>query len=103
MSLQILQLAAAASLGSIEEEQLISCNATTAAFTVTLPDATRCPRARITIFKNDSSANAVTVAPAGTQKILGTGGLVSSYALSAQGNSTSLDSDGTQWLQVAKI
>jgi hypothetical protein len=103
MSIQILSISAASSIGSIEEEQLCECNATTAAFALTLPDATKCIRAKITAFKSDSSANAVTVTCAGSQKILGTGGLVATYALAGQGNSTTLVSDGAQWLQVAKI
>lgn len=103
MSIQIATLTAAATTPSIEEEQIWECNATGGAFAITLPDATKCGRAKWTAFKSDSSANAVTVTCAGTQKILGTGGLVATYALSAQGNSTTLVSDGTQWLQVTKI
>lgn len=103
MSIQIFQIAVAATTSCIEEEQLWSCNATTAAFALTLPDATKCARAKFTAFKNDASANAVTITCAGAQKILGTTGLVATYALVAQGNSTTLISDGAQWVQVAKI
>lgn len=103
MSIQIATIAQAASLPSIEEEQVWECNGTTAPFAATLPDATKCARAKLTLFKSDVSVNAITVTCAGAQKILGIGGLVATYALSAQGNSTTLVSDGAQWLQIAKI
>ena len=103
MSIEIYNFTVTSTLPTVEEEALVSCNGTTAAFPVNLGDATRCPRAKITIFKNDVSANAVTVTCAGAQKILTTGGLVATFALAAQGNSVTLVSDGTQWLLIAKI
>jgi hypothetical protein len=103
MSLELFSTSVAATTGTIQEEQLWSCNATTAAFALTLPDATRCKLGKFSAFKNDASANAVTVTCAGAQKILTIGGLVSTFALAAQGNSVTLVSDGAQWLLTAKI
>jgi hypothetical protein len=103
MSIQIFSTTVATGCGTIEEEQLWSCNATTAAFALTLPDATKCIRAKFTAFKNDASINAITVTCAGTQKILTLAGLAATFALAAQGNSVTLVSDGTQWLLTAKV
>lgn len=83
--------------------QLWKEDATTAAITDTLPDATRCAGTCICVVKADASANTVTVTPNGTQKILTTSGLVSSIVLSAQGKSITLVSDGGQWLQIASV
>lgn len=103
MSIQIYSTTVATTTGTIEEEQLWKCDGTTAAFALTLPDATKCTRAKFTAFKIDSTANAITVTCAGTQKILTLGGLVATFALAAQGNSVTLVSDGTQWLLIAKV
>lgn len=103
MSIEIFPATQTATAPTIEAEQLWSCNATGAAFALNLPDASKCGRAKFTAFKNDASANAITVTCAGAQKILTTGGLVATFALAAQGNSVSLVSDGAQWLLIAKI
>ena len=81
--------------------QLWGENATSGAIVPTLPDATKCSGTCVAVVKADSSANAVTVTPYGTQKILNASGLVSTFALSAQGKSVTLVSDGTQWIQIA--
>lgn len=103
MSIEIFSITATSTGPTIEEEQLWSCNATGGVIVANLGDASKCSRAKITLFKNDASANAVTVTPAGTQKILTTGGLAATFSLAAQGNSVTLVSDGTQWLLIAKI
>jgi hypothetical protein len=52
-------------------DELIDCNATTAAFTVTLPALAKTPLGQVfTITKVDSSANAVTVAVTGSDTFL---------------------------------
>jgi hypothetical protein len=76
-------------------------NATSGAIVPTLPDATKCPGTCIVVMKVDSSANTVTPTCSGAQKILNSSGLVASVAISAQGKSITIVSDGTQWAQIS--
>lgn len=74
-------------------DAVILCDATAAAFTVTLPDATQpgySPGQRYTIVKTDASTNAVTVATSAGQTINGG----SSVSLSASTAFTSVVFDG---------
>lgn len=74
----------------------ILCNATTAAFTVTLPTAVGNSGLEYKIKKIDSSANAVTVGTTSSQTIDG----VTTYSLPAQWNWVVLQSDGANWVRV---
>jgi hypothetical protein len=71
----------------------VLCNATTAAFTVTLPTAPN--GGRISVKKTDSSSNAITVAPAT--------GTIDSFAndkVTLQWQSQDYLSDGTNWYRI---
>jgi hypothetical protein len=87
---------AAATLGVNEE--VVTCDATTAAYDVTLPTAVGIAGQVFTIKKTDASVNAVTVRPQAGQ-IIDAGG---SYALTAQWQFVTVVSDGTNWQIVAK-
>jgi len=74
------------------------CDATSAAFAVTLPAASTYQGRKLTIKKTDSSGNAVTVARAGSDTIDG----ATTYALSAQWKYVTLVSDGSaSWFVIA--
>lgn len=83
--------------------QLWGENATGGAIVPMLPDATKCAGTCVCVVKTDSSANAVTPTCSGGQKILTTSGLASSVALTAQGKSITLVSDGGQWVPIAAV
>ncbi len=89
-------------MASIPGEQVYSIAATAAARTRTLPNATLCRGAVITVIKSDASSNSVTVSAATGQTILGTDGASLTKALAAQGNSITVVSDGANWLVIAK-
>lgn len=74
------------------------CNATTAAFTVTLPAAAAMSGQSINAIKTDSSANVVTVKGAGSELI----NAANTTTLTAQYQAVELLSDGTQWFIAAK-
>ena len=74
----------------------ILCNATTAAFTVTLPTAVGNTGLMFRIKKIDASANAVTVATTSAQTIDG----AATRALSAQWASVAVQSDGANWVVI---
>jgi len=74
----------------------ILCNATTAAFTVTLPTAVGVSGLKYVVKKTDSSANAITIATTSAQTIDG----ASTYSLAAQWNFVALQSDGANWMRV---
>ena len=82
-------------------DAMILCDATSAAFTHTLPDATKCRGLTATVYKKDSTVNAVTIGTTSSQNILAVGGNVTTIALAAQGNSRTVKSDGVQWYVVA--
>lgn len=69
------------------------CDATSGAFTITLPAAGQVPGRTIIVQKVDSSVNGVTVDGAGSETING----ALTQALAAQYNSITIRSDGTQW------
>lgn len=72
---------------------VIFCDATSAAFTVTLPAISAAyPGKHYYIIKTDSSANAVTIARSSTNTFVGTG--TTSLTLSTQGAKANLISDG---------
>jgi hypothetical protein len=71
----------------------VLANATSAAFTLTLPSATASPEKVLTIKKIDATVNYVTVSAAGSQTIDG----ISTYALAAPGAYLTLLSDGSNW------
>lgn len=74
--------------------EVVLANANGGAFTVTLPAATAA-RSRITVKKTDSSANAVTIAPAA-----GTIDGAASVQITAQYEARDFVSDGSNWFQV---
>ena len=78
-------------------DSTVLANASSAAFTVTLPDATTCSGREYVIKKIDSSANAVTVGVTGTQTIDG----ASSRSLASQYKYITVQSDGSNWYIIA--
>lgn len=74
----------------------ILCNATTAAFTVTLPTAVGNTGQVFVIKKVDASANAVTVGTTSSQTIDGS----TTRPLAAQWNSVTVQSDGANWVVI---
>ena len=79
-------------------DHTILCNATSAAFTVSLPTAAGITGRRYTVKKTDSSGNAVTVDPAGSETIDGS----TTKTLSAQWDWLTVQSNGTNWVTVAQ-
>lgn len=77
-------------------DNVIAGNATSGAFTVTLPTAVGIAGRMYTVKKVDASANAVTVGTTSSQTIDG----VTTKALSAQWNSVTVISDGANWLVI---
>lgn len=89
-------LTAAATLTPTEGP--IKADATTAAFTITMPGAAQVLQNTIFyVIKIDSSANVVTVDGAGAETING----AATYSLSAQWKYVALLSDGSNWLVFA--
>ena len=74
-------------------DETILADASGSAITVTLPDPASYPNYEVMIKKIDSSANAVTVTPHGTETIDG----ASSITLANQNDAIRLRSDGTNW------
>lgn len=74
-------------------EGLILGDATSAAFTVTLPAASDARGRKVTVKKIDASANVVTIDGDGAETIDG----AATQSLSAQYASFTLVSDGTEW------
>jgi len=74
-------------------DETILADASGGAITVTLPDPASYPNYEIMIKKIDSSTNAVTVTPHGTETIDG----ASSLTLSSQNDAKRLRSDGSNW------
>jgi hypothetical protein len=90
---------AAANYGLAFSDSVITGDATTAAFTVTLPSASGIPGRVYTVKKVDVTAHAVTVSAAAGETIDG----VLTYVLSAQWQFVTVVSDGTsKWFIVAK-
>jgi hypothetical protein len=74
-------------------DEIILADATTAAFTVTLPTAISNAGRKLTVKKTDASANAVTIATTLSQTIDG----VSTYVISTRNMSITVVSDGSNW------
>ena len=74
-------------------DDVLLCNATSAAFSVTLPDARERKGKVLTIKKTDSSGNAVTLDGFDSQEIDGS----TTHAISSQYNSRTIVSDGSNW------
>jgi len=98
----VYKFAISGSMASIPDDQVYAIDATAAARTRTLPDATTCRGARICVIKSDASANAVTVSAATGQTILDTAGASLTKDLAAQGNYITVVSDGAGWLVIGK-
>jgi hypothetical protein len=79
-------------------DHTILCDATSAAFTISLPTAAGITGRRYTIKKTDASANAITVDPAGSETIDG----AATKSLSAQWDWLTVQSDGTNWRTVSQ-
>jgi hypothetical protein len=77
-----------------ENEDVITCDATGAAFTVTLPKANLFEGYVFYIKKIDASANAVTIDGNGAETIDG----AANASLTAQWESRTLMSDGSNWI-----
>lgn len=80
------------------EDVLVLCDATAAAFTVTLYTAVGNTGRKVKIVKIDSSVNAVTSDPNGSQTING----VTTVELHDQWESISLVSDGSNWVSLSE-
>lgn len=77
-----------------DRHKILLCDATSAAFTLTLlAAATAADGFTLIIVKTDSSANAVTIDGNASETIGG----ATTYALSGQGNSATLVCDGSNW------
>lgn len=77
-------------------DETILADASGGAITITLPDPTSYPNYEVMIKKIDSSANAVTVSPHGTETIDG----ASSMTLANQNDAVRLRSDGSNWFSL---
>lgn len=76
------------------------CDATTAPFTITLPDATTCSGQIYRFYKKDASANALTIATAPSSQLIFSQTApagANTYSLSGAGKSICLQSDGAGW------
>jgi hypothetical protein len=78
-------------------DNIVICDASAGAFTISLPSAVGIAGRMYTIKKVDSSPNAVTVAPPPGQTIDG----AASYVLSAQWKYVTVVSDGSNWFIIA--
>lgn len=75
------------------DETLITCDATSAAFTVTLPAAASFTGKRYVIKKIDSSVNAITIDPNGAELVDG----ASTTTLNTQYEAVEIVCDGSNW------
>ena len=82
-----------ANYSMIWADEAILADASGGAITITLPNPAAYPNYEVMIKKIDSSANAVTIAPHGTETIDG----ASSLTLSSQNDAKRLRSDGSNW------
>lgn len=81
------------------QDDLVLADATNAAVTVTLLPASQCQFWKGTVKKIDSSIHHVTLTPTGTDTIDG----ASSYVLSAQWKSVTVQSNGSGFFVVAVV
>lgn len=82
-----------------QSDRYVMADATGAALTVTLPNASLCPGKAYTVKKTDSTVHVVTVAAAAAQTIDGT----RAYQLRSQNGAVDLVSNGSNWLVTAKL
>lgn len=83
-------------------DKLIKADATSAAFTVTLPSATNMSGLQITVKRTNSGANNVTVGTTSSQTIdLPGGAAATTRVLGNQYAFVTVESDGTNWMIVA--
>lgn len=80
-------------------DDVILCDATSAAFTITLPLASQYRGLRFTVKKTDASGNAVTVDGNGSETIDGAANL----SLAAQNDAATVISDGTGWQVISSV
>ncbi len=78
-------------------DEVINCDGTGGAFSITLPTAVGISGTRYTIRKSDGGGNAITIDPAGAETINGS----ATVALSAQYNYRTIVSDGANWIVLA--
>jgi len=80
-------------------DNLLLCNATSAAFTVTLPAASSSNGHELIIMKYDATSNAVTITRQGTDGIIGSGttGPNTGYSLAAYGKIVRMVAVGANW------
>ncbi len=78
-------------------DEVIDCDGTGGAFSITLPTAVGIAGTRYTIRKSDGGGNAITIDGSGAETINGS----ATVALSAQYNYRTIVSDGTNWIVVA--
>lgn len=74
-------------------DEYIRCDASSAAFTVTLYAAASNAGRRLTIIKTDSSSNQVTIDPNASETING----AATFKLNSQNESVTLECNGTNW------
>lgn len=89
---------ASAAYTALETDSVILADATSAAFTVTLPTAVSVNGKILIIKKTDASANAVTVDGAGSETIDGS----TTFTLAAQYDFVQIKSDGSNWVIIAQ-
>lgn len=80
-------------------DSTVFCDATSAAFTVTLPPAAACKGFTVTIKKTDASANAVTVEGNASETIDG----AANVSLADQYDTVKVQSDGTNFLILSTV
>lgn len=78
---------------------VVLCDATAAAFTVTLPPAAKNPARVYTVKKIDASVNAVTVDGNAAETIDG----AATHALALRWNSVTIYSDGSNWIVLSAV
>lgn len=87
----------ASTVSVIATDHTVFCNATSNAITVNLPQASANNGRILAFVKTDSSGNAVTIDPSGSETINGSATL----ALSAQWDRCQIQSNGTNWIRIA--
>lgn len=76
---------------------LIACDATAAAFALTLPAAVASAGFVYLIVKADAVAHSVTITGNASENIVSDGAVGNTYALTAKGKQVLIWCDGTQW------
>jgi len=84
---------------AVAGDSLIDADATSGNIAVTLPDATAYSGYKLTILKNDSSANVVSLTTVGGQTV--SGAASTTYQVAQQWQSVQLQSNGANWRIIA--